>query len=239
MSLKEKRIVVLGGTSGIGLAVATAAAREGAKLVIGSSRKHRVNEALSKLPSGSQGHVIDLTDGTAIEQFFAELGAYDHLVYTAGEPLLLRSLAEIDLVEARRFFDTRYWGAYTAAKFGSAGIRAGGSIVFTSGTASQRPGPGWSVVASSLSAMEGLTRALAVELAPIRVNIVTPGVVKTDLWRGMNESERDQFYSGAARSLPVRHVGDVDEVARAYLYLMSQTYATGQAMITDGGGLLV
>ncbi|MBS1081242.1 SDR family oxidoreductase [Gluconobacter kondonii] len=237
--MKDKRIVILGGTSGIGFAVATAAAREGATLVIGSSRKQRVDEAISKLPNDSKGYVIDLTDAAAIERFFSELGTYDHLVYTAGEPLLLHNLAAIDLTEARRFFDTRYWGAYAAAKFGSAGIRPGGSIVFTSGTASHRPGPGWSVVASSLSAMEGLTRALAVELAPIRVNIVTPGVVKTALWKGMNDPERDQLYKATAESLPVRHVGEAHEIARAYLYLMSQTYVTGQSIVTDGGGSLV
>lgn len=239
MNLKDKRVVVLGGTSGIGFAVATAAAREGATVVVASSRMQRVDEALSKLPGGSDGYVIDLTDSGAIQKFFAKLGPYDHLVYTAGEPLLLHSLAEVDLAEARSFFDTRFWGAYAAAKFGSGGIRPGGSIVFTSGTASQRPGPGWSVVAGSLSAMEGLTRALAVELAPIRVNVVTPGLIRTDLWRDLDESKRDELYQGAANSLPVRHVGEAHEIAWAYLYCMSQTYVTGQTMITDGGASLI
>ncbi|GAA4499661.1 SDR family oxidoreductase [Gluconacetobacter tumulicola] len=239
MSLKDKRVVVLGGTSGIGFAVAAAAAREGARVVIGSSRRQRVDAALSELPDGSEGHVVDLTDHGAVERFFNELGAYDHLVYTAGEPLLLRSLATIDLSEARRFFETRYWGAYAAAKFGSAGVRPGGSIVLTSGTASQRPGPGWSAVAGALAAMEGLCRALAIELAPIRVNVVTPGLVRTELWREMDELERDQLYKGASENLLVRHVGEVHEIAQTYIYLMNQTYVTGQTMITDGGASLV
>jgi NAD(P)-dependent dehydrogenase (short-subunit alcohol dehydrogenase family) len=108
----------------------------------------------------------------------------------AGESLKLSRLAEGDIASARRFFELRYWGALTAAKCGHSRIRPGGSIVFTSGVAGARPGPGWSVAASICSAMEGLTRALAAELAPVRVNIVSPGVVKTPLWREMTDDAR-------------------------------------------------
>ncbi|MBO9198593.1 SDR family oxidoreductase [Rhizobium sp. 16-449-1b] len=239
MSLKGKRIVVLGGTSGIGLAVALSAAREGAALVVGSSKKQRVDEALSKLPEGSEGNVVDLSDSASIEGFFDKVGEFDHLVYTAGESLLLKSLESVDLAEAKRFFDTRYWGAYASAKFGVPHIRAGGSVTFTSGTASIRPHPNWSIVAGALSGMEGLTRALAVELAPIRVNVVTPGLVKTPLWGEMDSADREQLYKGASEGLPVRHVGEAEEIAQAYLYLMNQTYVTGQVLVTDGGGSLV
>jgi len=239
MGFASKRIVVLGGTSGIGFAVATAAAHAGATVVVASSRKQRVDEALSLLPVGCEGHVLDLTDSDAIEHFFSRVGSYDHLVYTAGEPLLLRNLDALDLAEARRFFETRYWGAFAAAKFGVRGIRPGGSIVFSSGTASQRPISGWSIVASALSAMEGLARALAVELAPIRVNVVTPGLVKTELWRSMDKSQRDKLYQDTANNLLVRHVGEAHEIAQAYLYCMSQTYLTGQTMVTDGGATLM
>ena len=100
------------------------------------------------------------------------------LAFTAGETLQLGRLSETDIAAARAFFGLRYWGAYMAAKYGSSGIRPGGSIVFTSGLAGTRPHAGWSLGASICSAMEGLTRALAVELAPIRVNIVSPGVVE-------------------------------------------------------------
>jgi hypothetical protein len=118
-------------------------------------------------------------------------------------------------------------------------IRTGGSIVFTSGVAGARPGPGWSVAASICGAMEGLTRALAVELAPVRVNIVSPGVVKTPLWREMPEEARESLYASEARRLPVGHVADAQEIAEGYLYLMRQTFVTGQTLAIDGGGLLV
>jgi NAD(P)-dependent dehydrogenase (short-subunit alcohol dehydrogenase family) len=239
MSLQGKRIVVLGGSSGIGLATAQAAAREGASIVIASSRKARVDEALATLPTGTEGHVLDLADSDATQALFARLGSFDHLVYTAGETLQLGSLATSDVDAARRFFTLRYWGAYCAAKYGSSGIRSGGSIVFTSGIAGQRPRAGWSLGASICAAMEGLTRALAVELAPIRVNIVSPGVVRTSLWANMTEKDRAALYQQMSDRLPVGHVGDAAEIAQAYLYLMRQTYSTGQVLVVDGGAVLV
>src|SRR6202043_3463165 len=235
MSLHGKRIVVLGGSSGIGLATGQAAVREGASVVIASSRKARVDEALATLPTGTEGHVLDLADSEATQALFARLGQFDHLVFTAGETLQLGSLATTDVDAAHRFFTLRYWGAYCAAKYGSSSIRSGGSIVFTSGIAGQRPQAGWSLGASICAAMEGLTRALAVELAPIRVNIVSPGVVRTPLWGNMTAPARDPLYQKRADKLPVKHVGDAEEIAQAYLYLMRQSYSTGQVLVVDGG----
>ncbi len=239
MALKGKRIIVLGGSSGIGLATAQAAAREGASVVIASSRKARVDQALATLPAGTEGHVLDLADSDATQALFARLGGFDHLVFTAGETLQLGSLADTDVEAARRFFTLRYWGAYCAAKYGSSSIRKGGSIVFTSGIAGQRPRAGWSLGASICAAMEGLTRALAVELAPIRVNCVSPGIVQTPLWANMAETDRAALYQQTADKLPVGHVGDTAEIAEAYLYLMRQTYSTGQVLVADGGAVLV
>jgi NAD(P)-dependent dehydrogenase (short-subunit alcohol dehydrogenase family) len=239
MSLEGKRIVVLGGSSGIGLATAQAAAWEGASLVIASSQQARVNAALAKLPKGAEGHAVDVGDPDAMQALFARLGGFDHLVFTAGEALALGSLADTDPAAAQAFFRVRYWGAYFAAKYGAGSIRPGGSIVFTSGTAGRRPRSGWALGASICTAMEGLTRALAVELAPIRVNVVLPGLVKTPLWAGMAEPDREALYQAAAKRLPVGHAGEAAEIAQTYLYLMRQSYGTGQSIVVDGGGLLV
>ena len=239
MNFQGKRIVVLGGSSGIGLAVAQAAAREGAAMVIASSRRERVDHALQTLPAGAEGHALDLANEPAVRALFERLGNFDHLVFTAGESLQLDRLTNTDIESAKRFFGLRYWGAYLSAKYGSSSIRKGGSIVFTSGIAGQRPRPGWSVGASICAAMEGLTRALAVELAPIRVNIVSPGMVKTPLWAGMLETDPEALYQQTAERLPVGHVGEPAEIAEAYLYLMRQSYATGQVLVVDGGALLI
>ena len=239
MTLEKKRIVILGGSSGIGLAVAKAASREGAELVIASSRKTNIDRALAELPQSAQGRAIDLSDEARIRNLFEVIGPFDHLVYTAGENLKLGALKSTNIDEARHFWTLRYWGAFAAVKYGAPNIRSGGSIVLTSGLAGQRPHAGWTVASSICGAMEGLTRALAVELAPLRVNAVCPGVVRTPLWDSMSEADRTALYQQMNEKLLVGHVGESEEVAEAYLYLMRQTYGTGQTIVVDGGGALV
>lgn len=239
MTLKNSRVVVLGGSSGIGLAVAEACLGEGAEVVIGSSSQTRVSEALERLGPSASGAVVDLGREEAIAGFFATAGAIDHLVFSAGEPLDLLTL-DADVAAMRQFFEVRYWGAVLSARHARATIRPGGSIVLTSGTAAERPlGPGWAIASSICSAIQGLTRALAVELQPLRVNCVAPGVVQTPLWSAMNERDRAQMYAEQARRLPTGHVGQAAEVALSYTYFLKQTYVTGQVAYVDGGALLV
>ena len=135
MSLQNKRIVILGGSSGIGLATAQAVAREGARLVIASSRQTSVDRALATLPAGSEGHVLDLSDEAAVRALFVLLGPFDHLVYTAGENIRLGLLSATDIAAAERFWRIRYWGAFMAAKYGSPNLNENGSITLTSGLA--------------------------------------------------------------------------------------------------------
>ena len=239
MSLNGKRIVVLGGTSGIGFATAEAAAGEGASVVVASSRKESVDRALASLPDGAEGHTLDLHDEAQVVAFFDRIGALDHLVYTAGDTLRVGELAGTDLAHARQAFDLRYWGALMAVKHGRRGIRSGGSIVLTTGIASARPHKGWAVVASICGAMEALTRALAVELAPIRVNIVSPGVVRTALWSNMTPADREALYRQVGSAIPLGRVGEPQDIAQAYLYLMRADYSTGQVITIDGGTVLV
>jgi len=237
-ALTSKTVVVLGGSTGIGFETAKAAATEGAAVIIVSSNQQRIDKALEQIPGG-RGIAADLSKEENIKGLFDKIGQFDHLVYTAGENLSLANVDTMDFDKSRQFFNLRYWSAYAAVKYGSAKINEGGSITLTSGTAGLRPGKGWSLAASICSAIEGLTRALAVELAPIRVNCVVPGFVKTDLWGNIPESDRDALFAGAAESLLVKHVADPSEIAQAYLYLIKQTYSTGQSIVVDGGGVLV
>jgi NAD(P)-dependent dehydrogenase (short-subunit alcohol dehydrogenase family) len=170
---ENKRVVIVGGSSGIGLAVAEEAASQGAEVVIVSSKAERVQEAIQSIGGGAQGQAVDVSDEKAIESFFTNLGAFDHLVFTAGDSLQLHALADTDLKQARSAFELRYWSALATVKYGSPQIRKGGSIVLTTGVAGRRPHSGWVIAASVCGTIEALTRALAIELAPIRVNAVT------------------------------------------------------------------
>jgi len=239
LSLKNKRVVILGGSSGLGFATAKAAAAEGATLVIISSNQQRITDALKELPAGSKGFAVDLTSEQQVKDIFAELGEIDHLVYTAGESLLTVNLLDAVLTDAKKFFELRFWGAFTAVKYASPHINTGGSITLTGGVASLRPRKGRSIAASVCAAMEGFMRAMSIELAPIRVNMVSPGVVKTNLWNDMTAADRESFYNSIGNSLPVKRVGEAEDIAQTYLYLMRQQFGTGQMVVVDGGAVLV
>src|ERR1700680_2887475 len=237
--LQQKRVVVVGGSSGIGLAVAQQAASQGAKVVIVSSNAERVQKAVECISGEAQGQTVDVSDERAVEALFAKLGPFDHLAFTAGDSLDLHELVATDLKQARRAFELRYWSALAAVKYGNPHIRKGGSIVLTTGVAGRRPNKGWVVAASVCGTIEALTRALAVELAPIRVNAVSPGVVRTNLWRSMSAPERERLYESLGKSLPVGRVGEAHDVAQAYLFLMQEGFSTGQTVVVDGGTVLV
>lgn len=124
-------------------------------------------------------------------------------------------------------------------KYGGPHIPNGGSITLMTGIAGRRPQKGWVVISSMCGTIEAMTRALAIELAPIRVNAVSPGDVRTNLWQSMTVAERESLYETVGKSLPVGRVGEADEVAEAYLFLMQEGFSTGQTIVVDGGTVLV
>jgi NAD(P)-dependent dehydrogenase (short-subunit alcohol dehydrogenase family) len=238
MSLKNARVLVIGGTSGIGLGVASAAAERGAIPIVVSRQQSSVDRALSQLPEHARGATVDLTDLSALEQLAVDIGDIEHLVFTAGESLALVSLADLTPAIVNRYYQTRLVGALSAVRVFAPHISAGGSITLTSGTAAEQPGFG-AMPVSICGAMNALTKALAFELAPIRVNAVAPGVVRTPLWDSMNEADRQAMFDQAAQRLPLGRIGEVADVARAYLYCMEQEYGTGVVLKIDGGTTLV
>lgn len=238
-SLSGKKVILLGGSAGIGLATAKAAAAEGASVTIVSSNQLRIDKALTELPTGSKGYAVDLSKEENIRSFFADTGSFDHLVFTAAENLKLNVIAETDITKAQSFFNLRFWSMFAAVKYGSKNINPGGSINLTGGIAGLRPGKGWSVASSICSAMEGFVRAMAVELAPIRVNSVVPGVIKTNLWDSMSPADREALYQSTANTIPVQRAGEAEDVALTFIYLMKQQFGTGQNIVVDGGTVLV
>ncbi|SDT80853.1 NAD(P)-dependent dehydrogenase, short-chain alcohol dehydrogenase family [Streptomyces sp. TLI_053] len=232
-----QRVVVIGGTSGVGFAVARAAAARGSNVVVASSRQDRVELAVERLGGSAEGFVLDVADDAALAVFFDRIGEFDHLVYTAGEPLVLKPLAELAAGEARAFFERRFWGALLAVKYATPQLRSGGSITLTSGAFATRPVPGALLGASITAAVEGLTRALALELAPLRVNAVRLGAIRTELWDS-SVPDPEAFLRAQGNGLPVQRVGTPEEAAAAYLHLLGNGYATGTVLTLDGGAAL-
>ena len=238
MSLANQRVVIIGGSSGMGLATARAAAAAGAVVTIASSNKGRLDAALAELPGTCDAEVIDTRDEASVADLFDRIGSLDHLVYTAGDAFTPRPLADLPLSEARQGFEVRLWGEITAVKYAAPRIRPGGSVSLTTGTVSARPAPGAALAAASAAAGEGLTRGLAVELAPIRVNAVRAGAFRTPLWDRLPEPKREAAFASLAGRTLTKTVGDPGQIATAHLYLMENDYVTGTVLTVDGGLLL-
>jgi NAD(P)-dependent dehydrogenase (short-subunit alcohol dehydrogenase family) len=239
MSLSSKRVVIIGGTSGIGLATAHAATDAGAEVILASSRQSSIDAALGELSAATTGYALDVLDTAAVRTFFDHVGEFDHLAYTAGESLSLMPVDGMNIDEARGFFQIRFFGALNAVSTAAKYIRPEGSITLTSGSARTRSTAGWSVASSLCGATTSLAGALAVELAPIRVNVVEPGIIRSPLWSGMNADDRQAMFDRQAATLPAGRVGELEDVARAFLYSMTQSFMTGTSIPVDGGALLI
>lgn len=238
MDLSEQRVVVIGGSSGMGLATARAAARDGAAVTVVSSRPERVDAAVAELPGGCDGAVLDVRDENATGALFERLGELDHLVFTAGDAFTPRPLTEMTLAEARSVLDVRFWGAVGVVLAAAPHIRTGGSVALTTGTVGQRPVPGAALAAAGAGAVEGLVRGLASELSPVRVNAVRAGAIRTPLWDGVPEPQREAVFARLARRTLLATIGEPEEIALAHIYLMKNRYVTGTVLTVDGGLLL-
>lgn len=241
-SLAGKRVVVIGGTSGIGFAIAQGALAEGASVVVGSSSAANVDRAVARLGAGAAGFPVDVREEASVAAFFERIGAHDHLAYTSGDWAPNRGggpVAQLDLTSAHATFTVRFWGALAAIKHAQGRIAAGGSITLTDGVIAHRPRKGAAISTAMAGAIEHLARALAVELAPLRVNVVCPGYVLTEVWNSIPEDRREAQLARMTERLPLPRVGLPAEIAEAYLYLMRGGYSTGQVLVVDGGMTLI
>jgi NAD(P)-dependent dehydrogenase (short-subunit alcohol dehydrogenase family) len=191
MALKDQHIVVVGGSSGIGFAVAAAAAAEGARVTIASSSAAKVDAATARLGNAGAGFTVDVTDKADVERAFSSLA----LPKIAPE----------------------------------------GSITLTNGMIAHRPRPGSAVSSAMAGAVEHLARGLAVELGPIRVNCVCPGLIRTEVWNSIPAESREDQLKALTKNQAIPRVGEAEEAAQAYLFLMNCGYATGQVLKVDGG----
>jgi NAD(P)-dependent dehydrogenase (short-subunit alcohol dehydrogenase family) len=229
-TLEGQTVVVLGGSSGIGEAVARLALAERAR-VFALSRSGRA-------PEGVIGIRASVDDGDAITSAMAGAGIIHHLVHTVGARIGSPPLAQLDDATLALAFETKLFSAVQATRAALPYLAPEASITFTSGQVSRKYGTGSVVKGAVNAATDAAGRHLAKELAPRRVNVISPGVVDTGLWGEPDSEARTAMMARVAAVLPVRRAGTADELARAYLFLMTSGFVTGAVLDVDGGGLL-
>lgn len=233
-SLTNQRVLVVGGSSGIGYAVAEQALAAGAKVTIASRSEQKLAEAAAGL-GDVETAVLDTGDESAVESFFAGSDAWDHVVISAAQTPS-GPVRKLSLEDAKRAMESKFWGAYRIAR--AARFAERGSLTLISGFLSERPS-GSSVLQGAINAaLESLGRGLALELSPVRVNAVSPGLIDTPLWAKMEEANRNAMFARVAASLPAKTIGQPSDIANAVLFLMTTPFATGSTVRVDGGGVI-
>ncbi|OAB38778.1 dehydrogenase [Paenibacillus macquariensis subsp. defensor] len=238
ISLKNQRIVIIGGSSGIGLATAKQAIEQGAQVVLAGRSQDKLDTARLSLRSDSvETYPLDNQNEDQLKTFFESIGKFDHL-FTPGASYVrgpITSSSEI----AHSCFNAKFWPQYNAVKYAAPFINPNGSIVLMSGAFSQRPLADGASYAACNGAIESLGKALAVELAPIRVNVISPGTIHTSFnWEGADQETRDKAYEGYTKLNILGRVGHSDEAAHTTIYLMTNGYTTGSTLYPDGGYIL-
>jgi len=228
--------LVIGGSSGIGYATAAGALAEGAKVTIASRSEEKLRAAQALLKGGVEARRLDVSDTAAVDAFFDASPAYDHIV-VSGAAFKFGSVRDQNLEDAYAAMNVKFWGAYRVAR--KATVTPGGSFVFVSGFLSRRPKPNMVLVGAINAALETLAQGLALEMAPLRFNVVSPGIIDTPTRAAMPAEARKAMLENVAKSLPVKRVGLAEDCADQILLMLRNTFMTGSVVYIDGGGLLV
>ncbi|GID08118.1 SDR family oxidoreductase [Pseudomonas sp. 008] len=232
-SLLNQTVVVIGGSSGIGAAVARAAAEREARVVAVSRR-----QPAADLDANIRHEAADVTDEASLRQLFERIGFFDHLVITAGPAVSAKPLVDSDLQHAQQAFDVKFWGTLRTIQVALPYLSARGSITLTSGLLSRKFVAGQFIKTTLNAALEALGKQLAKELAPRRVNVISPGVTDTEAYAGMDETQRAAMFARTAAALPVGRVGTPQDLAAAFILAMENDFISGTVIDVDGGGLL-
>lgn len=237
-TLKNKRVVVIGGSTGMGLGIAQATAAQGAFVVIVGTSPDKLEGARQKVGENALVMQANITDETAMQTLFDQIESLDHLAITAS-PGSRGEFLNRSIKEARSYMDGKFWGTYQATYYAVPKMPETGSITFLSGGLAIRPQKGTTVVTSAFAAVEALGKALAVELAPLRVNTIRPGMIDSPLWSFMSPEEREKMYAESAKTVPARRVGQPEDIGHAAVFLMTNPFVTGTVVEVNGGSHLI
>ncbi len=235
--LKNKKVVIIGGSSGIGLESAKQLVAQGAEVIIASRSEEKLRIAKEQLGVRATTFTLDTTQEQQVQSFFEKIGQFDHLVISAAETSG-GSFLQTDTAQARQLFENKFWGQYYAAKYGASKISPNGSITLFSGVVAYKSMVGSAMLGAVNAAVSNLGQTLALELAPIRVNIVSPGIIDTPSRSKMPEETRNNFYATVENKLPVKRIGRAEDVAQSVLYLLQNSFVTGTVLHVEGGHIL-
>ncbi|MFJ7914139.1 MULTISPECIES: SDR family oxidoreductase [unclassified Lysinibacillus] len=234
---KDKKVVIIGGSSGIGLETAKQLIAEGEEVIIASRSEDKLRNAKEQLGVRATAYTLDITQEQQVLSFFEKIGQFDHLVVSAAETSG-GSFLQMDTAQARQLFENKFWGQYYAAKYGASKILPNGSITLFSGVVAYKSMVGSAILGAVNAAVSNLGQTLALELAPIRVNIVSPGIIDTPSRSKMPEEARNNFYNSVENKLPVKRIGRAEDVAQSVLYLQQNSFVTGTVLHVEGGHIL-
>jgi NAD(P)-dependent dehydrogenase (short-subunit alcohol dehydrogenase family) len=232
-SLKDQTVLVIGRGSGLARAISLAARDAGATVVVAGRDQQKLSEAYAG-ERGISTETVDLTDEASIAALGQRLGTVDHVVSTASARARGR-LADLDRDAIRLSFDTKVIGPLMLAKHLAPRMNEGGSFVIFSGVAAAKIAVGTMGVAITNAAADTLARSLALELGPIRVNAISPGVIDTGAWDAFGEQGKADYFADISARNPAKRIGTIDDIANAVLFALTSTFLTGQTLHIDGG----
>ncbi len=235
MNWQDQKVVVLGGSSGIGLATVSRLAASGARVVAAGRNRGKLDTVLAGLGGHVTGEVLDCADRAALDRFYGRVGQIDHLVLTLSGGEGGGPFAELDLAALRRGFEAKVWPQLEAAQAGLPALRRDGSLTFVTAISARIASPCVAGLGAINGVLESMIGTLARELAPLRVNAVSPGVVDTAWWDGVPAEFKADLFRQQAETLPVGRVGQAQDIAHALQFLMENTFMTGAVIECDGG----
>jgi NAD(P)-dependent dehydrogenase (short-subunit alcohol dehydrogenase family) len=239
MSFQGQRVVIIGGSAGIGEATARAFAAQDADVIITGRSKERLDQATLRIGHPVRLAVLDATNREALTAFFGSAGTVDHLVLAASPGAIgAGPIAALDEAALLQAFEGKVFAHVKAIQAALPRLRGDGSVTIISAASARSAFPGTAALAGANGALESMVPPLAVELAPLRVNAVSPGVIDTHWWNAMPDDQRQAYFDAAAAVTPVRRVGKPEDVAQAIVYLACASFVTGTVLECTGGSNL-
>lgn len=235
MDLIRKRILIVGGTSGIGLEAAKLLVKDGAEVIITGRDHEKLKKAVNETGASALSPAVDATSRDALDLFFSKIGALDHLVITLSGGKGAGNFSELNLDDLRSGFEGKFWPQLNCLQAALPYVNKNGSITLITAVSATSRKPGFSGLAAINAGLESMVPILAKELQPLRINAISPGVIETTWWDQYPEATRQQLFAKFKEAIPAGRIGTPEEVALAIVSVIKLTYLTGHVLQLDGG----